>query len=96
MKVGVGIAKEKMVENTRDREEGMCKGPVRIERNPKKSSETGVQKEEVSTEQDKTSVKKDSWTSLLRHIQHLGETIQKKFGNIAHSCALIFRVVSVF
>lgn len=48
-----------MVENTRDREEGMCKGPVRIERNPKKSSETGVQKEEVSTEQDETSVKKD-------------------------------------
>ena len=45
--------------NSIDREKNMYKGPVRIERSPKKSRETGIEKVEVSLEQEEILVKKD-------------------------------------
>lgn len=45
--------------NSIDRGKNICKGPVRIERNTKKSRETGVEEVEVNLEQEQVSVKKD-------------------------------------
>lgn len=56
MKGWIGIRKEKMDGNRIVREKNMCKGPVRTERNPKKSRETGVEKVEVNLEQEEISV----------------------------------------
>ena len=53
------MRKEKMDGNSIDREKNMCEGPVRIESSPKKSRETGIEKVEVSLEQEEISVKKD-------------------------------------
>ena len=59
LKGWIGMRKEKMDGNSIDREKNMYKGPVRIERSPKKSRETGIKKVEVSLEQEEILVKKD-------------------------------------
>ena len=59
MKGWIGMRKDKMDGNSIDRGKNICKGPVRTERNPKKSRETGVEKVEANLEQEEVSIKKD-------------------------------------